>query len=85
MAKKTFSPYCFHTIKRTKIQDVKIYLKCYQTKAKDQYDREIPFRIFYYVVQASDGSYRKITDKEAALEAFAKLVDFEKRQTFLKL
>lgn len=32
-----------------------------------------------------DGSYRKITDKDTALEAFAKLVEFEKRQTFLKL
>lgn len=85
MAKK-LSPYCNKILRRAKIQNVKCKLSAYQTKAFDPLSgEEIPLRIFYYEVSASDGSYRKLTNKQDAIEAFEKLVEFEKRQTCIKL
>lgn len=40
-----------------------------------------PEKIFFYEVGANDGSYRKCVTKEEALQRFAQLVEFEKRQT----
>lgn len=40
-----------------------------------------PALILFYEVGANDGSYRKCTTKEEALQRFAQLVEFLKRQT----
>ena len=37
-----------------------------------------PDKIFYYEVSASDGSYRKLTDKQSAITAYKQLIEFEK-------
>lgn len=34
----------------------------------------------YYIVGASDGSSRKITDETKALEAYEQLLEFERKQ-----
>ena len=39
-----------------------------------------PDEILFYEVGANDGSYRKCTTKEDALQRFAQLVEFEKKK-----
>lgn len=80
MAKKSLSHYTLKTIKRAKINNVKCYLRAYQTKSVDPVSLEKrPLIVFYYEVTASDGSYRKLTNEQDALKAFEELVAFEKR------
>lgn len=56
MAKqKKFNPYCMRTIKRTKVNGVRIYLKAYQTKPQDLCGQPVPERIFFYQITSSDG------------------------------
>ena len=43
-----------------------------------------PDEIFFYEVGANDGSYRKCITKEEALQRFAQLLEFEKRQTEIR-
>ena len=50
-----FNPYCMRTIKRTKVNGVRIYLKAYQTKQKDLLGEPIPASVFFYQVTSSDG------------------------------
>lgn len=47
----------------------------------EQYD---PTKIYFYEVGANDGSYRKCVTREDADKWFAKLVEFEKRQTEIR-
>lgn len=61
MAKKMRSPYMLRTLKRTKVNGVKIALKAYQTRPNqtDSHGNKIPVNIFYYEVTSSDGGYKK--------------------------
>lgn len=43
-----------------------------------------PDEILFYEVGANDGSYRKCTTEEEALQRFAQLVEFEKKQTEIR-
>lgn len=82
MSKKNLSPYQTKYLRRAKIQNVKCKLSAYQTRAIDPLTgQEQPLIVFYYEVSASDGSYKKLTNKEDAEKAFEQLVEFEKRQT----
>lgn len=56
MAKQSkFNPYYMRTIKRTKVNGVRIYLKAYQTKPQDLCGQPVPERIFFYQITSSDG------------------------------
>lgn len=47
-------------------------------------ERYDPETVYYYEVGANDGSYRKCTTIEEALQRFAQLFNFEQRQTEIK-
>ena len=79
--RKLPSPFVLKTLKRAKVNNVKMWLKAYQTKKTDPASGlEQPLIVFYYEVSASDGSYFKTTDLNAAQERFEALQQFEKRQ-----
>lgn len=87
MAKKSKSPYYFRTIKRTKVNSVKIALRAYQTRKGliDEITKaEIPVNIFFYEVKSSDGGYKKVFDIQTAQTAFEQMIEFEKRQMIIK-
>lgn len=86
MAKRKLSPYCFRTIKRTKVNGVKIALRTYQTRNGliDEITKvEIPVNIFFYEIKASDGGYKKVHDLQTAQTIFEQMVEFEKRQMII--
>ena len=86
MAKqKKFNPYCMRTIKRTKVNGVRIYLKAYQTKPQDLCGQPVPERIFFYQITSSDGGGVKCADKDNALLKYEQMIEFEKRQTMMQL
>lgn len=81
MAKKCLSPYQNKTYRRTKVNGVKCKLTAYQTRRFDPASgEEQPHIVFYWEVSASDGSYRKLLDEQAAIAAYEQLIEFEKRQ-----
>lgn len=83
---KKLSPYCNNTYRRAKIQNVKCKPSAYQTKAfNPKTGEEQPLRICYWEISASDGSNKKFTNREDAEKAFEQLIEFEKRQTCIKL
>lgn len=64
MAKqKKFSPYCMRTIKRTKVNGVRIYLKAYRTKPQDLCGQPVSERIFFYQITSSDGGVSRLQTK----------------------
>lgn len=83
--RKLPSPFVLKVLRRVKTNGVKCYLRAYQTKAIDPKSQlPQPFRIFYYQVDATDGSFFKTTDWEHANERYAQLLEFEKRQLIIK-
>lgn len=66
------------TIKRTKVNGVKVYCKalCRNNEAQD---------VIYYFVQANDGSYKRVTDEAQALQIYELLIKFEKTQLTITL
>lgn len=88
------NPYATKTLKRANVNGVKCYLKAFQQKTIGLVpnERGIEFhyaeiqerKTLYYIVCANDGAERKITNYEHALDWFAKLIEFEKRQTQIK-
>ena len=89
------SAYSTKILKRAKVGNVKIYLKAYQKKSLMRVPnaRGLGFHwaedkqreTLYYIVSATDGSLRKIYHEEQALVAFEQLINFEKRQTKIKI
>lgn len=86
------NPFCTKTLKRSKIDNVKCWLKVYMRKdfacvINESNPNEFCYqeigerKILYYIVGASDGSNRKICDKQQAEKAYEQLIKFEKRQT----
>ena len=70
---KTPPPQVFRTIKRAKINGVKLYLKKYC-------DRVDADNVYFFEVRGSDGSYKKTPHAEQAHEWFEQLKSFEQRQ-----
>lgn len=84
MAKKaTLSPYMNKTLRRAKVQNVKCKLTAYMHRFKEGVTD--PDKVFYYEVKGSDGSYKKLLTEQEAIAAFEQLVEFEKRQTVIKI
>lgn len=67
-------------LQSTKVNGVRVYMKAYQTKPRNQKGEPVPVTVFYYTVEATDGSKRKIMQYEEALLKYKQLVAFEKRQ-----
>ena len=78
--KKQNTPPVFktRTIKRTKVNGVKIYCKkfCRNNEAQD---------VIYYFVHANDGSYKRATDEAQALQIYNQLIEFEKTQLTIQI
>ena len=70
---KTPPPQVFRTIKRAKINGVKLYLKKYC-------DRVNTDNVYFFEVRGSDGSLRKTPNEEQATIWFEQLKNFEQRQ-----
>ena len=71
-------------LQSTKVNGVRVYLKAYQTKPRNQKGEAVSVTVFYYIVEATDGSRRKIMQYEDALLKYRQLVAFEKRQMEIK-
>ena len=78
--KKTNTPPVFktRTLKRTKVNGVKIYCKKLfrNNEAQD---------VIYYFVHANDGSYKRATDETQALQIYNQLIKFEKTQLTIQV
>lgn len=83
MTKKILSPYCMKTLRCAKIHNVKIKLTACVRRIKEGVTD--PDKVFYYEAKGSDGSYHKLTNEQDAIAAFNQLVEFEKRQTVIRL
>lgn len=83
MTEKTLSPYKIKTLRRAKIHNVKCKLTACVHQTKE--DITDPDKVLYYEVKGSDGSYHKLTNEYDAIAYFKQLVEFEKRQTVIRL
>lgn len=54
-------------LKSAKVNGVRVYLQAYQTKPTNREGNPQDVVVFYYIVKATDGSYRKIMQYEDAL------------------
>ena len=78
---KYFSPYSFRTLKKTKVNGIKIQLRSYGTKPYTEIDGiEYPRRDIYFEIRSNQGLYIKETDPDSAIEKYNRAIEFEKQQ-----
>lgn len=84
---KHFSPYSFRTLKKTKVNGVKIQLRSYGTKPYTEIKTGIerPRLDIYFEIRSNQGLYIKETNPDSAIEKYNRVIEFEKRQLNINL
>lgn len=86
MARK-YNPYSFRTLKKTKVNGVKIQLRSYGTKPFTEIATgiEYPRQDIYFEIRSNQGLYIKETNPDSAIEKYNRVIEFEKRQLYISL
>ena len=86
MARK-YNPFSFWTLKKTKVNGVKIQLRSYGTKPYTEIETGIehPRRDIYFEIRSNQGLYIKETNSDSAIEKYNRVIEFEKRQLNINL